>query len=100
MELTDGYTKQLWIADTPPSGYRPTSVIYDEYINKEYKLPRDNNCKENHERGLEKRIANFNTMHTIRTMDNSPAQQEFQRKARFYANVMLMLQGIKPKVFA
>jgi len=61
---------------------------------KETKMPRDNNSPENHKRGLEKRIANYATQHTLRTMDNSPMKVALAVKQNFYRNWMNVL-GLK-----
>lgn len=53
---------------------------------------RDNNCKENHEHGLQKRIANHATQHTLRTMPNGPAKVHLAVKRAFYGNVLKMLK--------
>lgn len=58
---------------------------------KESKM-KDNNCKENHQRGLEKRIEYYNTMHTVRTMPNNPAKVQLKKKQDFYTNVLKMLK--------
>ena len=53
---------------------------------------RDNNCKENHERGLQKRIDYYNTKHTLDTMPNSPAKVHLAVKQAFYGKVLKMLK--------
>jgi len=49
-------------------------------------MPKDNNSRENHKRGLKKRIANYATQHTLRTMDNSPMKIALAVKQNFYRN--------------
>lgn len=87
-------------------GMRPTLIVIDDIYKKPSKKQlqklalkykgkynmRDNNCKENHERGLQKRIANYATQHTIATMPNSPAKVHLAVKQAFYSNVLKMLK--------
>lgn len=87
-------------------GMRPTLRVIDDFYRNPSKRQlqkialaykgkynmRDNNCKENHERGLQKRIANYATQHTITTMPNSPAKVHLAVKRAFYGNVLKMLK--------
>lgn len=87
-------------------GLKPTMIIIDDIYKKpsmrqlqkialtykgKYNM-RDNNCKENHERGLQRRIANYATQHTIATMPNSPAKVHLAVKRAFYGNILKMLK--------
>ena len=56
-----------------------------------YKM-RDNNCKANHDRGLQKRIDNYNTMQTVNTMSYNPSRVALKVKQKFYGNVLKMLK--------
>lgn len=47
-------------------------------------MKRDNNSPENHKRGLERRIANYATRHTLRTMANSPLKVAQAKREKFY----------------
>jgi len=89
------------ILKTELCGWKHSSAYLDEFIMESIKMPRDNNCKENHERGLEKRKANFQTQQTIRTMDYSPEAIAQKKRVAFFNNVILMLfGGIKPTKIA
>ena len=56
---------------------------------KESKMPRDNNCKENHERGLQKRKEMFGIQETVSSLQTRKRLTELNQ---FYGKVLKMLK--------
>ena len=54
-----------------------------------------NNTEKCHQRGLESRIANYQTQQTIRTMENSPAKIEARKRHIFFVNALVMLNVVE-----
>jgi len=56
---------------------------------KENKMPRDNNCKENHERGLQKRKEIFGIQETVHSLQ---AEKRLVELNQFYGRTLKMLK--------
>jgi len=95
-KLDDLFRPRIMILDDI---YKKQNEKQRESLNKWFKTQlkgkykmRDNNCKANHDRGLQKRIDNYNTMKTVNTMEDSPAKVQLTIKQKFYNNVLKMLK--------
>lgn len=61
---------------------------------KEKEMMKDNNSRENHKRGLDKRVANYATQQTLNTMSYSPMRLELAKKQKFFGTWLNVL-GLK-----
>lgn len=89
-ELFDIYIKTGVKINNRSLKYRPTSIIYDDLISKEFNMKKDNNRKELHEAGQKRREKNFAMQRVARNISNEAKAKQLEL---FYQNTVLLLSG-------